>query len=414
MAINILLPALSPTMNCGNLVKWHKKEGDFVKSGQLLAEVETDKATMEIEALDDGVLAKILVPENTMDVAVNAVIAILLEEGEEMSAIEALSQLDDGKNNNSAQPSSDQNHQQLVIAASNHQLSTDQQTLSKIFASPLAKRIATQHSLNLADIKGSGPYGRIVKADVYQHLSNSNSARDNTAAQKQILAESFIIEPHTNMRKIIASRLLESKQSIPHFYLTIDCEMDNLIQLRQQINNQLDVKISVNDFIIKAVALSMKKFPVINSSWCEEGIKKYTSIDVSVAVSIESGLVTPIVTNADNRSLSDISLCMKDLAIRARENKLKPEEFQGGGFTISNLGMFGIKSFAAIINPPQACILAVGQTVKQPVIVKDKIQIASIMQVTLSCDHRVVDGVLGANFLASFRNYLESPIQMLI
>jgi pyruvate dehydrogenase E2 component (dihydrolipoamide acetyltransferase) len=413
MPIKILLPALSPTMTTGNLTKWHKKKGDFVKSGELLAEVETDKATMEIEAVDEGKLAEILIPEQTMDVPVNSVIAVLLEDGEDESVLAAFINKQDASIQKQEKQEQSIAQEPAAMLASFATEPEDSRALSdsKIFASPLAKRIASQMSVDLSSIQGSGPNGRIIKVDV---LKAAEAPKAIFKQEALPAAGAYSLQPHTGMRKIIASRLLESKQTIPHFYLSIDCRIDGLIALREQINKDAEVKISINDFVIKAVALSLKQLPDVNSSWSNEGIKKYSNVDISVAVSVDNGLVTPIINNADYKSLSSISGQMKDLAARARENKLKPEEYQGGNFTISNLGMFGVKNFCAIINPPQACILAIGATEKKPVVIGDKIEIASIMNVTLSCDHRVVDGLVGANFLKVFKGYLENPVKMLI
>jgi pyruvate dehydrogenase E2 component (dihydrolipoamide acetyltransferase) len=403
MPIEILLPALSPTMTTGNLTKWHKKEGDVVKAGQLLADVETDKATMEIEAVDDGILAKIIVAENTQNVAINTVIAVLAQKGEDINLAA----------NYSGKPLAVQ-----ILAAPLESVAESKPDVvvasfvaapdtGKIFASPLAKRIAEQMGVDLTKIVGSGPQSRIIKADVL-------SAKASVKTAEPISSGHYTLEPVTAMRKIIASRLLESKQTVPHFYLSIDCQLDNLIALRQQINETAAQKISINDFIIKAAALSMKKMPEVNSSWAQDGIRRYSNVDIAVAVSVEGGLVTPIVASADGKTLSQISATMKDLVVRAKANKLKPEEFQGGGFTISNLGMFGIKNFCAIINPPQSCILAVGATEQKPVARDGQIVIATVMNITLSCDHRVVDGVVGANFLQTFKGFLQNPIQMLV
>jgi len=413
MPIEILMPALSPTMTSGNLTKWHKKEGDVVKSGDILAEVETDKATMEVEAVDEGIIGRIMVLEKTNEVPVNSVIAILLEEGEDASAL------------NNFQPRSHKTEEvkaetietpKEVHVADPNVVSDDKifvSPLAKIFVSPLAKRIAAQNDVDFKSIQGSGPGGRIIKQDVlnFSHIKAQPKQEDNKAL---VASGGYTLQPHTTIRKVIASRLLESKQTIPHFYLTIECNLDTLMKLREQVNKDSENKVSINDFIIKAAALSMKQMPGVNSSWGDEGIKQYHNVDISVAVSVDQGLITPIITNADAKTITNISMQMKDLAARARENKLKPEEFQGGGFTISNLGMFGIKQFCAIINPPQSCILAIGATSKRAIVNDDKIEIANIMDVTLSCDHRVVDGVLGANFLKLFKGYLENPVKILV
>jgi pyruvate dehydrogenase E2 component (dihydrolipoamide acetyltransferase) len=408
MPIQILMPALSPTMTSGNLTKWHKKEGDLIKAGQLIAEVETDKATMEIEASEDGMLAKILVPEKSTNVLVNSVIAVLLEDDEDAASLANFIQKKPSSSN--LTPIAN-----LEPTPSKEKITPLAGTCisGKIFASPLAKRIAEQNQINLKDLCGSGPNGRIIKNDVLTALENLRSITQQSIVVKSV--DAYTLEPHSPMRRVIASRLSESKQTIPHFYLNIECRLDNLIALRHQVNKDRDSKISINDFVIKATALSMKDQPSINASWHEEGIRKYANIDISVAVSVDDGLITPIIYAADARSLSEISLAMKDLAARARLNKLRLEEFQGGNFTISNLGMYGVKQFSAIINPPQSSILAIGATLKTPTAGdNDKVEIANIMSVTLSCDHRVVDGVLGAKFLQCFKNYLENPIKMLV
>lgn len=398
MPIQVLLPALSPTMTTGNLAKWHKKEGDWVKAGEIIAEVETDKAIMEIEASDEGRIAKIFVPEKTQEVPVGEMICLLLADGEDESLIATF------------QPPSANITPQAIAASQPEPVVGLAPSISKgdkIFASPLAKRIASQQGINLANIQGSGPNGRIIKADVLNHQP--------TGPKQPIPSEQkYIIEPLNSMRKIIASRLLESKITIPHFYLSSQARVDELIKLREQINKDRQNKISINDFIVKAVALALAQFPAVNSSWSDEGIRKYSNVDVCVAVSVDGGLITPIIHQADLKSLSQISSQVKDLASKARENKLKPEEFQGGGFTISNLGMFGVSNFCAIINPPQSAILAVGATEKKAVINNDKVEVASVMEFTLSCDHRIVDGVLGANFLKQVRQYLENPVNMLV
>ncbi len=405
MPIEILMPALSPTMVSGILTKWLKRQDDIIKAGDVIAEVETDKATMEIEAADDGRL-KILVPEQTRDVLVNSVIAVLLEEGQDESSLE-----DFIAQKPSSLAVSIESLAPALLQAEEKIATPLSRSSDKIFASPLAKRIAEQNQINLQDINGSGPNGRIVKADVLLAIDNRPIKNLQVAKSSSI----DVLEPHSQVRRVIASRLSESKQTIPHFYLTIECRLDSLIALRHEVNQDRDNKISINDFIIKATALAMKDQPRVNASWQEEGIKRYGSIDISVAVSIDDGLITPIIHAADARSLSDISLTMRDLAVRARQNKLKLDEFQGGNFTISNLGMYGVRQFSAIINPPQSCILAIGSCEKTPVIgIDEKVQVASMMSVTLSCDHRVVDGVLGAKFLQSFKKYLENPIKMLV
>jgi pyruvate dehydrogenase E2 component (dihydrolipoamide acetyltransferase) len=429
MPVQILMPALSPTMTEGNLAKWLKAEGDAVKSGDILCEIETDKATMEFEAVDEGVLGKILVAGGTSGVAVNTPIAVLLEEGEDASAISAaaakpsptpslpLPQAGEGGGAPST-PRPLAGEGQGVRASAG----------ARVFASPLAKRIAKDGNVDLAAVKGSGPHGRIVKADVEAALKAGPAKPAATApvaapapAPKAAPAASSPFEPafeeipNSSMRKVIARRLTEAKSTIPHFYLSIDCELDALLKVRADLNGRSDAyKLSVNDFVVRAVALALKKVPAANASWGEEAIKRYTDIDISVAVATPSGLITPIVHHADHKGLAEISNEMKALAAKARDNKLKPEEFQGGGFTISNLGMFGIKDFAAIINPPQGCILAVGAGEQRPVVKNGALAVATVMTCTLSVDHRVVDGAVGAEFLSAFKKLIEDPLSMLL
>lgn len=403
MPIEILMPALSPTMKEGNLAKWLKNEGDKISPGDVIAEIETDKATMEVEAVDEGILGKILIPANTRSVAVNSLIALILEEGEDAKELEGYKP----KSNAINLP------KQIETSVKKEE---QKPTITEIFinepskrvkASPLAKRIASIEKIDLTYISGSGPHGRIIKADLLNKASNKKGVLRNP--------QEYRVIPNSNIRRVIAQRLLESKQNIPHFYLSIECNIDKLLNLREEINSDNEkYKISVNDLVIKAVALALKDNPDANSSWTEEEILQYNNVDVSVAVAIEGGLITPIIRNADQKSLFEISEEMKLLAKKARENSLKPEEFQGGGFSISNLGMYGIKQFQAIINPPQSCIMAVGASSKRSVVVNDEIKIATIMDISLSCDHRVVDGVVGAKFLSSFKKYIEAPIKMIL
>lgn len=399
MPITILMPALSPTMTEGNLAKWHKKEGDKVKAGDLIAEIETDKAIMEVEAVDEGVLGRILVPEKTENVKVNQPIALILEEGEAASALE----------NFGASVQSKAETPANVVTLNQDTPKKSVQPIEKkqdnrIFASPLAKRIASQKNVALDDIQGSGPHGRIIRKDVENYQSSVET-------QSKAVAE---IIPHTLMRKTIAKRLVEAKSTIPHFYLTLDCDITDLVALRAQFNAlKEDQKISINDFLIRASALALQKVPEVNASWSEEGIVRHAASDVSVAVSVPNGLITPIIFNANNRNVSDISVQMKDYVARAKLSKLKPEEYRGGTFSLSNLGMFGIKDFAAIINPPQSAILAVGAGIETPVVKNGNIVIRSMMSCTLSVDHRVVDGSMGAQFLAAFKNFVENPLSLL-
>ena len=421
MPIKILMPALSPTMGHGNLAKWIKKEGDAVKAGDVIAEIETDKATMEVEAVEEGTIARILVSEGAADVPVNTLIAVLIEEGEDQSSVdEFIKTLSPEKITVSSSSPVDNlkiEPEKLTAGKNIGELSNTNTPIvknEKIFASPLAKRIAQIQSVNLGNIIGSGPHGRIVKADILAYINNG---RGNKGSVIRNPVE-YRAVPNNNTRKIIAKRLLESKITVPHFYLSIECHMDELLATRSQINDSLgdakDKKLSINDFIILASAKALKDVPAANASWSEEAIKLYNNIDISVAVAIDGGLITPIIHNADQKDITRISAEMKDLAGRARENTLKPEEFQGGGFTISNLGMYGIKNFNAIINPPQGCIIAVGASSKRPVCIDDKIEVRTITDVTLSCDHRVVDGAVGAQFLAAFKKYIEAPILMFI
>ncbi|GAA5252470.1 pyruvate dehydrogenase complex dihydrolipoamide acetyltransferase [Candidatus Rickettsia kedanie] len=412
MPIKILMPALSPTMTAGNLARWLKKEGDKVNPGEVIAEIETDKATMEVEAVDEGIMAKIVIPQNSQNVPVNSLIAVLSEEGEEKADIDTFI----AKNNNvSPSPKTDANlpkpHEN--IAKVEEQVAVIQHDASKIFASPLAKRLAKMGNIRLESVKGSGPHGRIVKQDV---LSYTPSTVYNKIVSRN--PEEYRLVPNNNIRKIIAKRLLESKQIVPHFYLSIECNVDKLLDIREDINKSFSedksTRISVNDFIILAVAKALQEVPNANASWGEDAIRYYNNVDISVAVAIENGLVTPIVKNANQKNIIEISRAMKELIKKAKDNKLTPEEFQGGGFTISNLGMYGIKNFNAIINQPQSCIMGVGASAKRAIVKNDQITIATIMDVTLSADHRVVDGAVGAEFLAAFKQFIESPALMLI
>ncbi|MEB3702200.1 Dihydrolipoyllysine-residue acetyltransferase component of pyruvate dehydrogenase complex [Candidatus Bealeia paramacronuclearis] len=413
MSIEILMPALSPTMTEGNLVKWHKKEGDIVKAGDILAEIETDKATMEVEAVDEGKMGKILIPEGTENVKVNAPIAILLEDGEDASSLKMPAPM------TAPQPQKEEakKPELSVVKSASVTLSSE----SRVFASPLAKRIAAQNNLNLESLSGSGPRGRIVKSDVEVAIAQG----EVTTARVLTLPTdvpglsgyepAFEAIPVNNMRKVIAKRLTESKQTVPHFYLTVDCEIDALLRARIQLNQMGDeYKLTVNDFIIRAVGLALKKVPEANASWMGDHMYQFESADVSVAVAIEGGLITPVIRKAETKGLREISLEMRDLASRAREGKLKPEEFQGGTFSISNLGMYGIREFSAIINPPQGCILAIGAGEERPVVKDGQLTIATVMTCTLSVDHRVVDGAVGANFLKAFKQFITDPVTMLL
>lgn len=429
MPIEILMPALSPTMTEGNLAKWLVKEGDVVKSGKVIAEIETDKATMEVEAVDEGVVGKILIAEGTQGVSVNSLIALLLADGEDKKALdsykpkaaEAPAAAAPAAAAPAAQPAKTFAPAPVFAAppapsfakapVANYAPASG----GKVKASPLAKRIAKDAGVDLGAVQGTGPHGRIVREDVENAKKSGGTGGRVVRNPNEITAL-----PNNNMRKVIAKRLLESKQFVPHFYLTVDCSIDKLLDARKDLNDVAPViegkpayKISVNDMVIKAVAKALKKVPHANASWTDEAIMMYNNVDVSVAVAIDGGLITPIVRNADQKSLPAISNEMKDLAARARINKLAPEEFQGGGFSISNLGMYGIKNFNAIINPPQSCILAVGTGEERAIVKNGKIEIANMVTFTLSCDHRVVDGAVGADFLAAFKDCIEKPIIMI-
>ncbi|MDH3658566.1 MAG: pyruvate dehydrogenase complex dihydrolipoamide acetyltransferase [Alphaproteobacteria bacterium] len=436
MPIEIKMPALSPTMTEGNLAKWLKQEGDDVAAGDIIAEIETDKATMEVEAVDEGRLGRILVNEGTEGVAVNAPIALLLEEGEDASALEAAASAvsspepappaAEPQPSPAAAPAPAPSAPAAPTPSKGNGQVQPAGAAGRIFASPLAKRMAALEGLDLGAIDGSGPHGRIVKADIERALrggagkapaaqDRAPSAGPKAAAGVTDLAAPEEI-PLTNMRKVIARRLTEAKQTIPHFYLTMDCELDALLALRKQLNGreEADYKLSVNDFVIKASALALKKVPMANVSFAGDKLLRYKSIDISVAVAIPDGLITPIVRKADKKGLGQISEEMKDLAARAKDGKLAPEEFQGGSFSISNLGMFGVKDFQAVINPPQACILAVGAGEQRPVIKDGAVSSATVMSCTLSIDHRAVDGALGAQLLRAFKSYIEDPLSMLL
>ena len=446
MPINILMPALSPTMEEGKLAKWMVKEGDTVSSGDVIAEIETDKATMEVEAIDEGTVGKILIPEGTDAVKVNELIAVLLEDGEDASAIDV--------SGGSSAPAP------AAEAARAPAADTPAATVSapppapssvpaangsagpRVFASPLAKRLAKQSGLDLSALKGSGPHGRIVKRDIEKALSEGTgktapapaaqapAAGPAPAAPQAMPAEqvmklfeegTYEVVPHDNMRKVIAKRLTEAKSTIPHFYLTVDCELDALLALRKQVNEAAPVKdekpaykVSVNDMIIKALALALQAVPDANATWTESGMLLHKHSDVGVAVAIPGGLITPVVRKAEQKGLAAIANEMKDFAKRARERKLLPHEYQGGSTAVSNLGMFGIRDFSAVINPPHATILAVGAGEQRPVVKDGALQTATIMTVTLSTDHRAVDGALGAELLSAFKQLIENPMGMLV
>jgi pyruvate dehydrogenase E2 component (dihydrolipoamide acetyltransferase) len=443
MPVNILMPALSPTMEKGNLARWLKKEGDTVKAGDVIAEIETDKATMEYEAIDDGVLAKIVVPEGTQDVPVNQLIAVLASEGEDPKAAATAagkSAPAKAKAPEPAKPAA-----APPAAASPAQPATSARAATpapahganRVFASPLARRLAKDAGIEVGRIQGSGPHGRIIARDVEAAKSGKGLAAPGGAAagtpqaiqapsddKIRALFEpgSFEVIPHDNIRKIIARRLVEAKLTIPHFYLTLDCNIGKLLAAREEINAAAPkdkdgkpvYKISVNDFVIKALALALQRVPDANVTWTEGGMLKHKHSDIGVAVAIPGGLITPIVRHAEMKSLSVISNEMKDYAARARAKKLKPEEYQGGSSAVSNLGMYGVKDFAAVINPPHATILAVGAGEERAIAKNGKIEAAWMMSVTLSTDHRAVDGALGAEMLGAFKALIENPVTMVV
>ncbi|SMC42803.1 pyruvate dehydrogenase complex dihydrolipoamide acetyltransferase [Primorskyibacter flagellatus] len=426
MPLEILMPALSPTMEEGTLAKWLVKEGDTVSSGDILAEIETDKATMEFEAVDEGTIGQILISEGTVGIKVNTPIAVLLEEGESQKDIPAKTEQPTPHNTKiDSKPAPAFEPGPRAPAASKSD------TGDRIFASPLARRIAAQKDLDLAQIKGSGPHGRIVRADVEgaRPQEHATASQDRAASPAPIapasddqIAAIYADRPHKEvpldgMRKTIAARLTEAKQQIPHFYLRRDIQLDALLKFRAELNAQLHTrgtKLSVNDFIIKACALALQQVPAANAVWAGNRILQLTPSDVAVAVAIEGGLFTPVLKDAEQKTLTTLSAEMKDLATRARDRKLAPHEYQGGSFAISNLGMFGVENFDAVINPPHGAILAVGAGIKKPVVGPDgDLTTATVMSVTLSVDHRVIDGALGAELLAEIKDNLENPMAML-
>jgi pyruvate dehydrogenase E2 component (dihydrolipoamide acetyltransferase) len=460
MPIEVLMPALSPTMTEGNLAKWHKKEGDEVKAGDILAEIETDKATMEFEAVDEGTLGRILVPEGTQAVKVNQPIAMILGEGEDKAALDqaktAPAKAKEAPAAQSAPAPAPAPQKAEAAAAANKPAPAPVAPKTapppraaapqpaprgnghaegeRIFASPLAKRMAEQAGIDIARLTGSGPHGRIVKHDIESALAKGPGALKAPAAARapsgmpgaplslpgqskdQVLALAGAPEyeelPLTGIRRVIAKRMQEAKATIPHFYLTVDCEIDSLLRMRKEINENADVKVSVNDFVIKAVALALMKVPAANASFSDDAILRWKSADIAVAVALDDGLITPIIKHAEKKGVGTIAAEMKDLAARARAGKLKLQEFQGGTFSISNLGMFGIKDFAAVINPPQGGILAVGAGEQRPVVKNGQVTIATIMSCTVACDHRVVDGAVGAQWLQAFKKIIEAPAML--
>jgi pyruvate dehydrogenase E2 component (dihydrolipoamide acetyltransferase) len=453
MPTNILMPALSPTMEKGNLAKWLKKEGDKVKSGDVIAEIETDKATMEVEAVDEGTIAKIVVPEGTQDVAVNDVIAVLAGEGEDVKAAaagagaaSAPKAAPAAEAPPAAKPAPAPAAALAPKAAAPAAAAPTPQAApsapqtnghARIFSSPLARRLAREAGIELARINGSGPHGRVIARDVEEAKSGKGLKAPAAApagapsiapsmSDKQIRAlyedGSYEVIPHDGMRRTIAQRLTASVQTIPHFYLTMDCNIGLLVEAREQINaaapkdkdGKPAYKLSVNDFVIKALALALQRIPNANVSWTDGGMLKHKHSDVGVAVAMPGGLITPIIRKAETKPVSVISAEMKDFAARARARKLKPEEYQGGTSAVSNLGMYGIKDFTAVINPPHATILAVGAGEERPIVKNGKIEVAQIMSVTMSCDHRAVDGALGAELIGAFKMLIENPVMMVV
>lgn len=444
MPINITMPALSPTMEEGNLSKWLVKEGDKIAPGDVIAEIETDKATMEVEAVDEGTIAKIVVPAGSEGVKVNALIAILAEEGEDVAAA-AKGAASAPKAEAKAETPKEEPKPAAAPVTAPAPAKAEQPAAAnkgdRVFASPLARRIAKESGVDIAVVKGTGPHGRVVQRDVEAALAaggvkaaapkaeavsaTAPKPMSDDAVLKLFEEGTYEIVPHDGMRKTIARRLVESKQTVPHFYLTIDCELDALLALRSQINAAAPMiktekgevpayKLSVNDLVIKAVALALRDIPEANVSWTEGGMVKHKRADVGVAVSIPGGLITPIVRQSESKTLSAISNEMKDLAKRARDRKLKPEEYQGGSTSVSNLGMFGVKDFAAIINPPHATIFAIGAGEQRAVVKNGEIKVATVMSVTLSTDHRAVDGALAAELAQAFKRHIENPMGMLV
>ncbi len=458
MPINITMPALSPTMEEGNLAKWLVKEGDKVKSGDVIAEIETDKATMEVEAVDEGTVAKIVVPAGTEAVKVNALIAILAADGEDVSAAAAGGGAAPAAKKEEAAPAKTASSEgtgsgAAVAADAPASASTNgggvlvgggsapASSGARTFSSPLARRLAKEAGIDLSAVAGTGPHGRVVKSDIEKAVAGGGAkaapataatpaaaaapaaakGQSDEAILKNFADGSYELVPHDGMRKTIAKRLQESKQTIPHFYVSVDCELDALLALRAQINSSAPekdgkpvYKLSVNDMVIKALALALRDVPDANVSWTETNMVKHKHSDVGVAVSIPGGLITPIIRSAETKSLSAISNEMKDLGARAKGRKLKPEEYQGGTTAVSNMGMMGVKNFAAVVNPPHATILAVGAGEERVVVKKGQMVVANVMTVTLSTDHRAVDGALGAELLGAFKRYIENPMGMLV
>jgi pyruvate dehydrogenase E2 component (dihydrolipoamide acetyltransferase) len=448
MAVNILMPALSPTMEKGNLAKWLKKEGEAVKAGDVIAEIETDKATMEYESIDDGVLAKIVVPEGSQDVPVNQLIAVLAQEGEDPKAAAAAAGKGTAPAAKPAAPTATPAAAAAKpepaarptpapaapAAAPSHDAARD--GTNRVFASPLARRLAKTAGIELNRLRGSGPHGRIIARDIETAKSAPGVSAPGVSGGAPLAVQvpsddkiralfepgSYDVVPHDNIRKVIARRLVEAKLTIPHFYLTLDCQIGKLLAAREEINaaapkdkdGKPAYKLSVNDFVIKALALALQRIPDANVTWTEGGMLKHHYSDIGVAVAIPGGLITPVVRKAEAKSLSTISTEMKDYAARARARRLKPEEYQGGSSAVSNLGMYGIKDFAAVINPPHATILAVGAGEERAIVKDGKVEPAWMMSVTLSTDHRAVDGALGAELLGAFKALIENPVTMVV
>ena len=424
MSINILMPALSPTMEEGTLAKWLVKEGDKVNSGDLIAEIETDKATMEVEAVDEGVIGRILVTEGQESIQVNQPIAVLLINGEKLSEIviddnipeepkPKKNVVNDTNNEENDLPSLSEDElisEKTSFVQKNEVLNTINS--NRLFATPLAKRLAKQRDIDLSLLTGSGPNGRILKIDIENFKEEKKSQVDNIPLSNN---NSELIK-NSSMRKTIAERLVKSKNEAPHFYLSIDCNIEQLLKARSTINSKSndEYKISVNDMIIKAASATLLKVPKANASWENENTRYFKNTDISVAVAIDGGLITPIIKNVEFKGLLEISNEMKTLAQKAKEGKLKPEDYIGGSFSISNLGMYGIKEFSAVINPPQGCILAIGVGEQRAIVTNNQISIATMMTVTLSCDHRVVDGAVGAEYLSKFKEFIENPSLMLL
>jgi pyruvate dehydrogenase E2 component (dihydrolipoamide acetyltransferase) len=438
VATNILMPALSPTMTEGTLARWLKKEGETIKAGDVIAEIETDKATMEVEAVDEGVLGRILVQDGTEGVKVNEPIAVLVDAGEKVPAA-APAALKAAPAKAEAPPPPETKAAPAKAEAAPAAAKPTEAPMAnghaaegeRIFASPLARRMASQAGIDLSALKGSGPNGRIVRADIEAAQKGgtvpaaAQTAAPAPAARAPAPAAAINaphkLVPHSSMRKIIARRLSEAKSSIPHFYVSMDIEIDALIAMQGQLNAKSPPRdqpgsyfITINDLVIRAAGATLRRIPEVNASWTDDSMVLYDDVDISVAVAIPDGLITPIIRRADQKGLLTISREMRDLATRARAGKLKPEEFQGGGFSISNMGMFGVTEFSAIINPPQAAILAVATGAKRPVVKNDALAIATVMTCTLSADHRVVDGAMGARWMREFKTIVEDPLSLML